>query len=154
MTRTIDDAGGEHLSGAVQITQSAMENERSSYGSVPGAEFPPVVYLSVLAAFVWVLVSSWLAFAGDDDADLALAIAIVLAIVFFALPVMIRQVAASRSHTPRERPVDFLSSRVETATGTLTGASAWLQVLLIPLALALAATLIGITSALVHAGYG
>jgi hypothetical protein len=70
--------------------------------------------------------------------------------VFFALPVLVRLTAANQARKTREPSGDFLSSRVETATGTISGASAWVQVLIIPLALALAATLIGITSVMVH----
>jgi hypothetical protein len=84
------------------------------------------------------------------DAVLALAIAVVLAVVFFALPIIIRQVAAANSPARRDMPRDFLASRVEIATGPLRGSSAWLQVLLIPLALALAATLIGAACVLVR----
>lgn len=129
---------------------SSADAPRSDYGSVPGSEFPPAVYLSVFAAFAWILVASWLAFANGADADLALGFAAVLTIVFFALPVIIRVTAASHSDASRESRNDFLSSRVETATGTLTGASAWLQVLIIPASLALAATLIGVISMMVH----
>jgi hypothetical protein len=126
------------------------QEPRSGYGSVPGAEFPAFVYMSVLAAFAWILLASWLAFARGADADLALAVAIVLGIVFFALPIIVRRVAVAHSRPEREPAEDFLSAPVETATGPLPGASAWLQVLLIPLALALAATLIGAVSVLVH----
>ena len=128
----------------------ADQTARSNYGSVPGAEFPVAVYASVFAAFAWIVVASWLAFAGDGDADLALGFAGVLTIVFFALPVLVRLTAMAHARRDQEPDGDFLSSRVETATGSLTGASAWLQVLLIPAALALAATLIGVTSVLVH----
>ena len=76
---------------------------------------------------------------------LALGIAIVLGIVFFALPIIVRHVAITRSRPRRETVREFLAAPVETATGPLPGASAWLQVLIIPLALALAATLIGAT---------
>jgi hypothetical protein len=104
---------------------------------------------SVRAAVAWTLLASWMAFARDEDAAFNLGIVVVLAIVFFALPILVHLVAARRA---RRRPEagDFLSSRVDTATGSLSGASAWLQVLLIPAALALAATLIGATSVLVH----
>jgi hypothetical protein len=127
-----------------------QEPPRSDYGSVPGAEFPAFVYVSVLAAFAWILLASWLAFARGADAALVLAVAIVLGIVFFALPLIVRRVAVAHSRPEREPAQDFLSAPVETATGPLSGASAWLQVLLIPLALALAATLIGAVSVLVH----
>jgi hypothetical protein len=128
----------------------AQEEPRSSYGSVPGAELPTFVYVSVLIAFAWVMLASWLAFARDTDAALALAVAIVLGIVFFGLPIIVRLVAVAHSRPKREAAHDFLTAPVETATGSLPGASAWLQVLLIPLALALAATLIGATYVLVH----
>lgn len=77
-----------------------------------------------------------------------------LTIIFFALPVLVRLTANTHANTVRDKKQDFLASRVETATGTLTGASAWLQVLLIPAALALAATLIGATSVLVSLMFG
>ena len=96
------------------------------------------------------MLASWLAFAGDTDTDLALGIAVVLGIVFFALPIIVRRVAVAHSHPKRERAHDFLAAPVETATGPLPGSSAWLQVLLVPLALALAATLIGAVNLLVR----
>jgi hypothetical protein len=117
---------------------------------VPGAELPAFVYVSVLIAFAWIMLASWLAFANDTEAALALGIAIVLAIVFFALPVIVHLIAAAHGAGEPDEAKDFLSAPVQIATGPLPGASAWLQVLLIPLALALAATLIGATYVLVH----
>jgi hypothetical protein len=97
----------------------------------------------VLAAFAWIMLASWLAFAADMDAALSLSFAVVLGIVLFALPIIIREVAVANTRTKHEATGDFLSAPVETATGPLRGSSAWLQVLIIPLSLALAATLIG-----------
>ncbi len=150
------DAGGEHGSqrpppGSATPPAARVESEpRSSYGMLPGAEFPAFVYVSVLAAFGWIMIASWLAFAGDTDADLALGMAVVLAIVFFALPIVIRHIAAAFCRPNREAPRDFLAAPVETATGPLSGANAWLQVLIIPLSLALGATLIGVANVLVR----
>jgi hypothetical protein len=123
---------------------------RSSYGAVPGGELPAFVYVSVLAAFAWIMLVSWLAFAGDMDATLSLGVAVVLAVVFFALPIIIHQVAVANTRNRPQTTGDFLSAQVETATGPLSGSSAWLQVLIIPLALALAATLIGAANVLVR----
>jgi hypothetical protein len=117
---------------------------------VPGGEFPTFVYISVLAAFGWIMLASWLAFADNTDAVLALGIASVLALVFFALPIVMRHTAVAFSHRKPHSPREFLSAPFETATGPLSGASAWLQVLIIPLALALAATLFGIANVLVR----
>jgi hypothetical protein len=105
----------------------------------------------VLAAFAWVVVASWLAFGRDEGIDLDLTIASALGLVFFALPVILRRMAAARAHASREPQSYFFSSRVDTATGPLTGREVWLQVLLIPLALAFAATAIGIAFVLVTA---
>jgi hypothetical protein len=77
------------------------------------------------------------------DAALSLGFAVVLGIVLFALPIIIREVAAANAGKTHETTGEFLSAPVETATGPLRGSSAWLQVLIIPLSLALAATLIG-----------
>jgi hypothetical protein len=109
----------------------------------PGVEFPKAVYRSVVAAFGFILVASWATFGGSDDSDLALAFATVLTIVFFALPIIIRKSGALRSADNPARLDEFLHSSVETATGRLTGAEAWLQVLIIPLTLAFAAIAIG-----------
>ena len=130
--------------------RSDEQPDRSNYGAVPGAELPVAVYVSVFAAFAWIVLASWLAFANDADANLSLGMAGVLTVVFFALPVLIRLTAMTHPRARREKAHNFLASRVETATGTLSGASAWLQIVLIPAALALAATLIGATSILVH----
>jgi hypothetical protein len=110
---------------------------------VPGVEFPVVVYLSVVAAFAWILLASWLAFGADTEADLGLAIATVLGILFFTLPIVMYRTATRRFGAQQQRLDDFLYSPVDTATGQLTGAQAWLQVLVIPLALAFAAIAIG-----------
>jgi hypothetical protein len=96
-----------------------------------------------LAAFAFIIVASWIAFGDSDDADLALALATVLTIVFFALPILVRRTAAARSRDKPQALDAFLGSHVETATGRLRGGEAWLQILTIPLALVLAAVMIG-----------
>ncbi len=122
--------------------------ERSSYGTIPGDEFPPVVYRSVGLAFAWMLAAAWLAFGSASGTDLDLALATVLFTVFLALPVLLYRTARNRlprngSEGPHPAAKQFLSSRVDIATGTLSGREAWLQVILIPAGLALAATIIG-----------
>jgi hypothetical protein len=109
----------------------------------PGAEFPAAVYWSIAIAFAWMMAAAWLAFGGNGGTDLNLAVATALCIVFFAVPLIMYRTASARCKggAPALRP--FLSDRVEIATGALSGGEAWLQVILIPLALALAATVIG-----------
>ena len=116
---------------------------RSSYGSVPGGELPAVVYQSILAAYAWVLIAAWLAFGGTGSVDLDLAVGTALAMVFFSIPIILYKSAELRSRVPKLGLDRFLSSRFDTATGSLSGGEAWAQILLIPLVLAIAATLIG-----------
>ena len=116
---------------------------RSSYGSVPGGELPAVVYQSILAAYAWVLIAAWLAFGGTGSVDLDLAVGTALAMVFFSVPIILYKSADLRSRVPKLGLDRFLSSRFDTATGSLSGGEAWAQILLIPLVLAIAATLIG-----------
>jgi hypothetical protein len=113
---------------------------RSAFGSVPGEEFPTAVYASAIGAFALILLASWIAF-GTAGTELDLGVAFALALIFFALPVLLCRLV--RPRRPRVGLGDFLSSRVEIGTGTLTGFEAWLQVLIIPLALAFAAVAIG-----------
>jgi|GEM_PF-4722830 len=120
---------------------------RGGEGRVPGAELPAALYASLIAAFGAVLLVSWWAFGGGDDSNLSLAMATVLGLVFFVLPVLSYRTAARRcgaSCTPLEA---FLRAGVDTATGPLSGRHAWLQILIIPAALVLAALLIGIVAA-------
>lgn len=133
-----------------QPVQDGEPGARSGYGTVPGEEMPSSVYISVFLAFAWIVVASWIAFAHGADADLALGFATVLTVVFFALPLLVYMTAKSRSAGKHNERGEFLSSPVETATGCLTGASAWVQVLLVPAALALAATLIGTSFIFAH----
>ena len=68
--------------------------------------------------------------------------------MFFTLPAIIRTTAAARSVEQSTGLDAFLRSRVDIGTGWLTGAEAWLQVLIFPLSLAFAAVTIGTVSPL------
>ena len=127
-------------SDVVRTNQSPSEIETT----VPGDEFPVVVYQSIVIAFAWMMIAAWLAFGGATGTDLDLAIATVLCTVFLAIPIIMHRTACNRLQRPHSVSKQFLSSRVDIATGSISGAEAWLQVILIPAALALAATLIGV----------
>lgn len=116
---------------------------RSAYGTMPGEEFPAGVYFSVIGAFAWMIGISWLAFASRDGVDLDLTMVTVLALVFFAIPLAMHHTAARSATLLPARMAAFLNSQVDTWTGEMPAGQAWLEVLLIPAALAVAATLIG-----------
>jgi hypothetical protein len=132
---------------AEPIRSETMDRLKSgqdrSEGLLPGAEFPMAVYGSVLAGFAWMLVAAWLVFGTNAGTDLDLAVITVLGTVFLGIPVILFRTAAGHSRTPRPHWREFLSSSVDTATGPLPGWKAWLQVILIPAALAIGATVIG-----------
>ncbi len=111
--------------------------------SISDTEFPTAVYASVVLAFVWVLFASWLMFGSGSDIDLDLGIATVLFFMMLGLPIVLGKMAASHNRLPREELRQFLASDVEIATGRLSGSQVWVQVLLVPGALAFAATVIG-----------
>jgi hypothetical protein len=117
---------------------------RSGYGATVGAEFPAAVYESIIAGFAWMLLAAWLAFGGLVDTDLDLLVVTVLSVIFVMIPVIIHH--SSVAHSPQQQPASlksFLGSRVDIATGPLPAHEAWLQIALIPVALAVAATIIG-----------
>ena len=127
----------------LQVPKIAGSQFRSSHGSIPGDEFPAAVYRTVVFAFVWMMLAAWLAFGGAAGTDLDLAIATVLCTVFLGIPILLYRTARNRLQRTNQNSKQFLESRVDIATGTISGTEAWLEVILIPIALALAATLIG-----------
>ncbi len=122
---------------------SLQSDYRSNYGSMPGDEFPAAVYGTVVLAFVWMMLAAWLAFGGTRGTDLDLAVATVLCTAFLGIPIILSWTARNRLQGTYQNSKQFLESRVRIATGTVSGTEAWLQVALIPIALAFAATLIG-----------
>ncbi len=110
---------------------------------LPGGELPRAVYRSVLAAFAWMLAAAWIAFGSGREASFALAASTLLFVVFLVLPVLIYVTASHHTKTRRETLDHFLHSNIDTATGPLTGRAAWIEIAVIPVSLALAATLIG-----------
>lgn len=136
-------------------TESRAQAEQVQYkrGSdvnlAPGSEFPAVAYRSIALAFAGMLLAAWQSFGGDGETNFVLIVILALCIVTAAIPFIIRRLATGRSSPLRAaaQPVElkrFLLSRVDTATGPLSGREALLQVLLIPLALAVAMTAIGL----------
>ena len=123
--------------------ESAVKEARSGYGVMPGSEFPTAIYFSVAGAFAWMLGAAWLAFGTNVGTDLDLAMVTVLALVFVGIPAAMHHTAATRYPSEPKPMAGFLSSQVDTATGWMPAGQAWLEVMLIPAALAIAATLIG-----------
>lgn len=115
---------------------------------LPGGELPRAVYKTVLAAFVWMLLSAWIAFGTAREADFTLAFASLLFFICFAILLFLSVTARHHMTASEEQLSHFLHSDVDTATGPLPGRAAWIEIAVIPVSLALAATLIGMVYAL------
>jgi hypothetical protein len=114
---------------------------------LPGGELPRAVYRTVLAAFAWMILVSWITFGSGREADYTLALAALLMFVFRAIPIVIFVTASHHMKARQETLGHFLSTPIDTATGWLSGREAWIEIAIIPVSLALAATLIGIVYA-------
>ena len=96
---------------------------------VPGVELPNAIYITVLVAFLWMLVASWYAFAADSEARLCLVVATGL------LHRRARRSPAARGNRKRhERPVrarhlsPFTTSGLDANAGSLPAREAWVPV--------------------------
>jgi hypothetical protein len=145
---TTDDAHAAEPA-APEAESKALVVADANLSAIPGIEMPRAVYVSVAAAFGLMLAFAWLFFASGTETDFDLAMAGALITVFFALPLLVYVTATHHLAANTRRLEEFLASEVDTATGPLRGSEAWLQVLLIPAALALAAALIGAVHAIV-----
>ena len=113
-------------------------------GPTLGRELPAAVYISVIAAYAWLGLVAWVAFGRGASTDLELGIASVVVLIMLGLPAVIFHLAWTRAQTAPSSRYAEPPSRLDTATGELRAGEAWLQILIIPAALAFAATLIGI----------
>lgn len=126
------------------MTHFSDETNSSKPDELPGGEFPLAIYQSVAAAFAWMILMAWIAFGSGREPDFTLAFASLIMIVILALPLLIRVTARHHMHAEQEPLRKFLSTDVDIATGSISGREAWIEVAIIPVALALAATLIGL----------
>ena len=135
---------------SMDLTGRAVnEDSNVKHGPPLGRELHAAVYVSVAAAYGWMLMAAWIAFGKAGRPDFDLAIATVIFLMFLALPFIGFRISWAHSHERRPSWVEFLSSTIDTATGPLSAGDAWIQILIVPGSLALAATLIGLAYHLV-----
>ena len=113
-----------------------------------GTEVHGAVYVIAGAAYLWMLLIAWIAFSSPTGADLDLGFVTVIFAVFMGLAVLAYSVAHSHLHKRLPAWDEFVSSRISIATGAVQGWEMGVQIMIIPIALALAATALGIVYAL------
>jgi hypothetical protein len=112
----------------------------------------PVVVEIAIGATVWFLLVTWLSFAEGRGIDRDLVVVTLFFVMFFALFLLTASFAAHdpRWHLRNTSFREFLRSDVGTATGTMRGRDVLLEIALVPVSLALAATVIGLVVVLIR----
>ena len=106
----------------------------------------PIVIKIAVAAAVWFVVTSWLAFAWGPEIDYLLVIVTLIFAIFFTLFLLTASFSVHDARWPVRRTSfhEFLRSNIRIGSGTMSGREVLIEIALIPVALAFGATLIGL----------
>jgi hypothetical protein len=105
-----------------------------------------------IGAALWFILMAWLDFARGGEIDYLL----VIVTLFFAMFFTLFLLTASYSEHDQRWPLrdtslrEFLRSKISTATGTMRGRDALIEIALVPVSLAFAATVIGLVWSAIH----
>jgi hypothetical protein len=136
--------------GQSETSQVAGETRDSQTAQETGVH--TVVAEIGVGASLWFIVMTWLDFARGGEIDYLLVIVTLFFVIFFALFLL---TASFSLHDPRWPLRDtsfreFLHAKVGTATGTMRGRDVLIEIALIPVSLAVAATVIGLVWSTLH----
>jgi hypothetical protein len=106
----------------------------------------PIVIKIAVAAALWFVVTSWLAFAWGPEIDYLLVIVTLFFAIFFTLFLLTASFSVHDARWPVRRTSfrKFLNSNIRIGRGTMKGREVLIEITLIPVALAFGATLIGL----------
>ena len=106
----------------------------------------PAVIKIAMSAVVWFLAVAWLDFSGGPEVDLTLAVVTGLFVMFFTLFLLAASMVIDdpRWKQPKARFAEFLNDQIPIDRGTMRGRDVLIHILLLPVCLAAAATLIGL----------
>ena len=102
----------------------------------------PIVVKIALAAVLWFLAVTWLAFAGSGGVDIDLTIVTLFFAIFFTLFLLLASFSVADPRWPTRNT--SVREFVGLATGTESGRDVLIEMALVPVVLAFAATLIGL----------
>jgi hypothetical protein len=105
-----------------------------------------------VGAALWFIAMAWLDFARGGEIDYLLAIATLFFVIFFTLFLLTASYTLHDSRWPSRDTSfrEFLRAKVGTATGTMRGRDALIEIALVPVSLAFAATVIGLAWSALH----
>jgi hypothetical protein len=136
-------AGADLKSHAAASSNTGQHHAPSLEFQRTGTEIPAAVYRAVVLAYAWILATAWLDFSHSVETAWLASVAVIVGLVFFGIPVVLRHTNHALSRTRQRDFGEFLRSDIDTATGRLPGWEACLQIMIIPLCLALAAMALG-----------
>ena len=105
----------------------------------------PAVIKIAMSAVVWFLAVAWFDFSGGPEVDLNLAVVTGFFVMFFTLFLLAASMVIDdpRWKQPKARFAEFLKDQIPIDRGTMRGRDVLTHILLLPVCLAAAATLIG-----------
>jgi hypothetical protein len=132
------------------LEPSAAATDRQQAPEIVGVH--PAAVEIVVAAAVWFIAVTWLAFASGPETDYLLVIVTLFFVMFFTLFLL---TASYSLHDPRWPAPDtsfreFLKDNVGIGSGTMRGRDVLIEIAILPASLALAATLIGLVRYFAH----
>jgi hypothetical protein len=106
----------------------------------------PIAFKIAIGAIIWFLGVTWIAFAGEGGIDLNLAIVTLFCAIFVSLFLLVASFTEGDSRWPTRQTSlhAFLDSDVAIGSGTMRGRDVLIEIALVPVVLAFAATLIGL----------
>src|SRR6476661_669664 len=106
----------------------------------------PAVIKIAMSAVVWFLAVAWFDFSGGPEVDLDLAVVTGFFVMFFTLFLLAASMVIDdpRWRQPKARFAEFLKDQIPVDRGTMRGRDVLIHILLLPVCLAAAATLIGL----------
>jgi hypothetical protein len=139
-----DRIGRDASRARVLQPEEAQQDSQPQPPAEPGVH--PLVIKIALGAAVWFIVTSWLAFAWGPEIDYLLVIVTLFFAIFFTLFLLTASFSVHDTRWPVRRMSfrEFLKSNVRIGRGTMSGRDVLIEIALIPVALAIGATLIGL----------
>jgi hypothetical protein len=106
----------------------------------------PIVIKIAMGAVLWFVAIAWIAFAGSGGVDLDLTVATLFFAIFFTLFLLLASHSLGDPRWPVKQTSlrEFLNANVGTASGVERGRDVLIEIALVPVTVAFAATLIGL----------
>jgi hypothetical protein len=126
--------------------EAAMSDTASRHVAGQATGIHPIVFEIAIGAVLWFIVVVWTAFAGNGGIDFYLAIVTLFCAMFVSLFLLVASLATGDSRWPARQTSfsAFLDSDVAIGGETMRGRDVLIEIALVPVVLAFAATLIGL----------